>query len=351
MLTYDKPNDWVEDTFVMNQNSGGPESTSMSGMSYNGGDYGSGIAQYPQEVVISCPLKQGRVRGSLSGNINLNINAEWQELFGGGIASMTNSILGTANSLVQYAIGATIQQPWMNRKVYKNTKPFSFDLPINFVAIDDAKEDVVKPVLALVSFCYPRKYTEAVPQLDENGNVMKDENGNDKTVNVQVSALSGAKKAGKNVNFIQRLSPDDMVGSFLDMFKIWEIPGPSIISGQADKENGGHKGDAVDIIVGKLFNLGNCYLENVSIKFASSYDRQGYPLYANVTVKCTCADSVVCDEKGNFLVNKIEDQSEALANFLNQTGETVMNVVENVSQIAKFVTGYHKGTLNVQEVK
>jgi len=356
MLTYGKKSDWVEDQYLMNQNAnGGPESiANMNALASK--SLGAGNAAYPQEVVITCLNKQGRVRASLSGKITLNIQSEWQEMFGGGIASMTNSILGTANSLIQWSMGATIQQPWMNRKVYKNTKPFSFSLPLNFVAIDSAKEDVVKPVLALVSFCYPRKYNPNSNNSDNSwGNETQPNEGGYK-------ASTFVKNTGQDLiakghpmsgNALVNMSKNDnIVGALLNTFEVWEIPGPSLLASNTESGYNTHKGDAVDIIVGKMFNLGNCYLENVNVEFGSSFDKNGYPLSAKVDVKCTCADSVVCSSSGNILVNSVQDNAENLHNFINVVSEKTQAVANAAMEVINAYTGYYKkGTYNVQEAK
>jgi hypothetical protein len=338
MLTYGKPTDWVEDEYAMNKNVSSGGATSISA----GQGFGDDTAQYPQEVIITCANKKGRVRASLSGNLSLNIQSEWTEMFSGGIASMSGSIIGTANQLVQWGLGATIQQPWMNRKNYKNTKPFSFNLPLNFVAIDSAKFDVVMPVLALVSFCYPRKYTPA-----ENGN---EESAKDVAPNepgINVAKVYGTDNIiGK---WASKQGPDSLFGSVLDLFEVWEIPGPSLLTASDKKD--AHKGDSVDIIVGKMFNLGNCYLESVGITFGSAFDNNGYPLSAKVDVKCTCADSVVCTSDGNLLVNEYYDMSKQLDKVLTAAGNTVENLVNRLVDFGQAARGFYSGSLQVQEVK
>jgi hypothetical protein len=361
-LTYGKPQDWTEDMYSMKGDDTGPQSTA----NFFGTNMGENNAQYPQEVIISCPNKMGRVRASMGGPIQLNVSSQWEPMFGGGIASMTNSILGTANQLIEWSMGCTIQQPWMNRKNYKNTMPFTFTLPLNFVAIRDAKDDVVKPCLALVSFLYPRKYNP-----DDNQNQSRYDKYNAVRQTSRPSSTykmtdfgntNAAEEAGwtafEEINkskivpaafkkLVTSGDKTDVVGSLLDMFEIWEIPGPSLLTGS--NANGAHKGDVIDIIVGKMFNLGNCYLENVDVNFGTAFDKNGYPLSAKVNVKCTCADSVVCSSTGNLLVNQVVDQSEKLSKFVGACTDTIANLADNISNLFKLYKGYYSGGLQIQE--
>ena len=341
MLAYGQSTNWIEDQYNMNtvSNAYSPKSISFSGDSSS---FGSGKAAYPQEVIISCANKQGRVRGSLSGNIGLNIQAEWQEIFQGGIASMVGGILGTANSLVQYRFGQTIQQPWMNRKIYKNTKPFSFTLPINFVAIDNgehnAKNEVVMPCLALISFLYPRKY--------KSGNSTVLDYVQEKARDVEAMNIPFISSGA---GYIAEGDETGAVNSILNAFTIWNIPGPSLLKETDDTSQ--EKGDAVDVIIGNMFNLGNCYLENVNVQFGSSFDSQGYPLSAHVEVKCTCADSVVCNNKGDMFVNKIDDQAGQLNNILTSVGGAIEKTTESIGKLFSAYAGFYSGNLSVQEKK
>lgn len=366
-LTYGKPQNWTEDMYSMEGNNSGARSSA----NFHDVNMGENTAQYPQEVIISCPNKMGRVRASIGGPIQLNVQSQWEPMFSGGIASMTNGILGSANQLVEWGLGCTIQQPWMNRKNYKNTMPFSFTLPLNFVAVESARDDVVKPCLALISFCYPRKYDPS-----DNENVKKYEAFNAQNSqsygsllrpkewygNTQASDEAGftakngleelgAKSPFKVIgNVVQKITGGDgtdVVGSFLDLFEVWEIPGPSLLT--ADNSKSSHKGDVIDIIVGKMFNLGNCYLEQVDVNFGSSFDKNGYPLAAKVNVKCTCADSVVCSSTGNLLVNQFVDQSEKLGRFINAASTTASNLLDNVTNLFGLYKGYYSGGLQVQE--
>lgn len=362
-LTYGKPQNWVEDMYSMKGDTSGTASTA----NFHGTDMGANTAQYPQEVIISCPNKMGRVRASIGGPIQLNVQSQWEPMFGGGIASMANGILGAANQLVEWGLGCTIQQPWMNRKNYKNTMPFTFTLPLNFIAIESARDDVVKPCLALVSFCYPRKYDPS-----DNENIKKYEQYNSqahsstlrpkewfgnsdarlegysaKNYLQEFGANNAFSMLGKAAQTITGGDDSSVANTFLDLFEVWEIPGPSLLT--ADNSKSSHKGDVIDIIVGKMFNLGNCYLESVDINFGSSFDKNGYPLSAKVNVKCTCADSVVCSSTGNLLVNQFVDQSQKLGAFMNAASTTASNLVSNVMNIFNLYKGYYSGGLQIQE--
>lgn len=358
-LTYGKPQDWTEDMYSMQGDDSGPSSNTFD--SFGMSSYmGANNAQYPQEVIISCPHKMGRVRASMGGPIQLNVSSQWEPMFGGGIGSMTNSILGVANQLIEWGLGATIQQPWMNRKNYKNTMPFTFTLPLSFVAIKDAKDDVVKPCLALVSFLYPRKYNP-----DDNINKNRYERYKSAVGSGMVRAGRDSKSSFGSTNVaeetykyttkdiiaevfpaVNTLDSESVIPQFLDLFEIWEIPGPSLLTGS--KREGAHKGDPIDIIVGKMFNLGNCYLENVDITFGSAFDKNGYPMSAKANVKCTCADSVVCSSTGNLLVNEVLDQSQKLDGLINSCSKAITDTIKNLTNLLKAYKGFYSGTVEIQ---
>ena len=331
-LTYGKQKDWVEDTYTMlDADNSSTESNST---------FGNSKAQYPQEVVITCEQKNGRVRAPLSGPLDLNVHANWEPAFGnGGIASMTG-LLGTINGLSMWSIGATIQQPWMNRKTYKSTTPFSFSLPLTFVTIDSAADDVVRPCLALASFLYPRKYINkkaegTSEQASEETTMWTQGRASNNPV---AEALTHDKiKDGK----VTEKDTSGIVGSVLNAIELWEIPGPPLVT---KKEGDEHPGDIVDIIIGNMFTLSNCYLEDVQIEFGNSYDRNGYPLYAKATLKVTCADSVVCDRFGNMLVNEIYDATEKIQAVINAVETTTGNLMDNMKSLLGAVKGFWSPT-------
>lgn len=288
-----------------------------------GGDHPS----YPQEVVLSCPHKNVRISASLGGQLQLSVNAEWDEMFGGGIAALGGGVIGTANNMLQWVGGKTMQQPWMNRKIYKNTKPFSFTLPLNFVTPvgQDPMEWVAKPSVALISLAYPR--------------MIKDSGGE--------GLSKGIQKAFKGDN-------SAVTSAALELIKFYAIPGPSLrydsTGVHASGENKGKqltsendKGDSVNVMIGNLFNLGACYLTNLSFTYAESFNEFGFPLALKVSVQITCADQILCDENGNFQVNIPPQNAGGLTNLLEACQQTGSNAVENVKKLGNSIGSFFKG--------
>ena len=109
------------------------------------------------EVIIACKTKHTRISGYISEGIKINGKAKWKEMFGGGISAMTKGLLQTGSNITQLVEGHTIQQPWMNRKFYESTAPFSFTFGINFVSHGDAANEVYMPAQYLLSLIYPRE--------------------------------------------------------------------------------------------------------------------------------------------------------------------------------------------------
>lgn len=279
---------------------------------------------YPQEVVLSCPNKNVRIAAPLGGQLQLSVNAEWEEMFGGGIGAISGGVIGTANNLLQWVGGKTMQQPWMNRKIYKNTKPFNFTLPLNFVtpAGQDPMEWVAKPAVALLSLAYPR--------------ILKDAGGT------------------KNANLIDANTGGDgssVISTALRMLNFYAIPGPALRydSNATDEKTGKQlvdkddRGDSVNVMIGNLFNLGACYVTNVSLTYSDSFNELGFPLALKASVQVTCADQVLCQDDGDFVVNIPPQNAKGLSDFLDAAQITTNNIKENVSKLVKATGSFYKG--------
>ena len=292
----------------------------------------SSTPTYPQEVVICCENKKLVVRCPLGGPLQLSATAEWEEMFGGGIGAIGGGILGTANNVLQWAGGKTMQQPWMNRKIYKNTKPFSFTLPLNFItpAGENPCEWVAKPTIALLSLLYPRMLTKK----DANGNTVKGKDG--KAVQQGGGDLANgldAKTGGDG---------SSVGAAALKTLNFYAIPGPGLRY-DSDEASKDEKGDAVNIMAGNMFNFGACYVTNVSITYSESFNEFGYPLAAKVSLQATCADQVICEENGNFIVNIPPQHAAGLTNFLDACQITGDNMKKNIKTLFSAVTGFYKG--------
>lgn len=275
----------------------------------------------PQEVVITCKHKNGRVSGLLREGVKLDGKAEWTEMFGGGIMSLGGTMVETANNLMQFVKASSIQQPWMNRKMWKTTKPFSFQIPLSFVATTDALNEVVRPAMALMSFIFPRE--------------LKTKDGDD------ASAYTGLNSATKG-KMGQIFGENGLVGTALTSFQFYNIPGPGIRYDGND--NGDEIGDPVTIVIGKMFAFGACYLESVKIEFSSAMNSEGYPIAATVDLTATVMDACTCQTDGNFLIQEFYGSSENLNAFIDKFQDTTTQLGADFKNIIDKTIGFWKQT-------
>lgn len=278
-----------------------------------------GTPSYPQEVIISCPNKNVRISSTLGGPLSVNVNVEWDEMFGGGMASVAGGPIGSFNNMMQWKSGRTLQQPWMNRKIYKNTKPFTFTLPLTFITPlgCEASQWVGKPCIALLSLCYPRKLGNGTTALNKANDIL---------------AESGINK---------QIDDTSLVGSFLNLFEMYAIPGPGLR--YKATENADERGDSVNILAGNLFNLGACYVNSVKIDFVNSFDLSGCPIAAKAALTVTSADSILCDKYGDFNVYELKDNSANLDTFINACEKTAADAVGGLSNIFRTTIGFWSG--------
>ena len=96
-------------------------------------------------------------------------------------------------------------------------------------------------------------------------------------------------------------------------------------------------------MIGNLFNLGACYVTNVSLTYSDSFNELGFPLALKASVQVTCADQVLCQDKGDFVVNIPPQNAKGLSNFLEKAQITKNNVKENVSKLIKVTGSFYKG--------
>lgn len=266
------------------------------------------------EVQIACKTKNIRIYGYISEGIKINGSAKWKEMFNGGIGGLGKGLLQTASNLEQIFTGITLQQPWMNRKFYESTAPFSFTFGINFVSHGDAANEVYMPAQYLLSLIYPRK----------------GEPGKAKGI---VNSLN------KNTD------SDSLVAKTLNMMGEMVIPGPSVGYTGSSNEDISIKGDTVTIVVGQMFAFGAVYLEDVSVEFSPTFDSSGYPLYAKCSVKATCMDSNYCTTKSDgtveFLISQFKNgQCEKMSGFIDKMGDTMKQAYEDAKRIQKTWKGF-----------
>lgn len=316
---YGKPLTYTEDQYdITYQASGLSFSNNMPSASttYN-------APTYPQEVTFSCPNKNVRIMAPLGGKLKLSSSSEWDEMFGGGLGNVAGGVIGTVNNALQWAKGNTLQQPWMNRKIYKNTKPFTFTLPLTFVTPigQSSKEWVAKPTMALMSLLYPRKGGASL------SNAVESKTGYNS---------KGTDVAGNDHS-------KSLIGSAINLCDTYFIPGPSLRS-TMESASDGDRGDYVIIMAGNMFNFGLCYVNSVDIEYSDSFDPEGFPLAASVNVQATCQDAVYCDEDGNFNVRTLGNNAENLSKFLDATRDTAVHTTKNIQALFKDTVGFYQGS-------
>ena len=258
------------------------------------------------EVQIACKTKNTRIYGYISEGVKIDGQAKWKEMFNGGIGGLGKGLLQTASNLEQIFAGSTLQQPWMNRKFYESTAPFSFTFGINFVSHGDAANEVYMPAQYLLSLVFPR----------EGG-----------------TGLVNAVK--------ENTDPNSLVGKTLNMMGEMVIPGPSVGYTGSPDEDIKIKGDAVTIVIGQMFAFGAVYLEDVSVEFSPSFDSSGFPLYAKCKVKATCMDVNYCQSDGSFLISQFRSgQCDKMSGFIDKMGETLTTAYKDAQAIVKSWKGF-----------
>jgi len=300
-------------------------------------------------VKFRCPRKDAIVTAMMSEGLNFDITAQWEEMMGGGMASLANTGIGMLNKGLQLGYGTTIQQPWMNKKVYKSTNPFSFNLKLSFVATtSDVKGEVWNPCMTLMSFLYPRqlgKYAEEdIIDKDTNKVLFKKGEFVPKTFNSVMDNLEIVKAIrNKRAGEGKATSNDtDLISRTMGTMALFSIPGPSLMQ-NVKKADDDKKGDEVEVFIGQHILLKSCYLEQVNVKFSTALNAKGYPLSADVTVKVTCSDSMTVKNDGHFMTDRIIDSTENIDSMLKALDVTTSHLAENMVNIFKTLKTFYVG--------
>lgn len=289
------------------------------------GNYGYTGRDKGNLITISCKTKGTTVYGYLSENIKIDGQAKWKEMFGGGIMALGKGAVQIGSNIAQLKDGVSIQQPWMNRKYYESTSPFSFTFGINFVSKTDnqAYSEVYAPAQYLLSLIYPRS--------TDNRSYAKD----------ALNAMGINTKA--EVKHESGKGTRTLVNAVTNAVTDFVIPGPSIAFTN-EGETASYKGDAVTIVIGQAFAFGGVYLEDVGVEMSKSFDSSGYPLYARCTVKATCMDVNFCNSDGTFLISQYgAGQYEAISNLIDSIEESLEDTKQDVTNFAKAIGTFWSG--------
>lgn len=305
-------------------------------------------APSPQEVIIKCQNKNRRVCSYLSSPIKFSGKANWKEMFGGGLGSAVGTGISALNNIAQYFKGVTIQQPWMNKKLYQSTNPISFTLDLNFVAEEDAKADVWDPLVALLSFVYPRllQGSGTFEKTDKvTGVTTKTTYSGDMNALGYLGAATGNEYCQKQATIYQ--TPNDskssiatndagVVAAAANLCKLYSIPGPGLREGYGDK---------VEVIIGKYMAFSDCYVENVDIELGNVMNSDGYPLQGNAKVTVVNSTSNVVKWVGDdyqFFISGFEDSGKEVDEFMKVLGNRASKVAETFSNVTEKLGSFYK---------
>ena len=277
----------------------------------------------PQEVIIRCPHKHKRVSGVMNAGIRINGKAQWKNMFDGGVTSLAGKTIDQVSNIAQWSQSVSLQQPWMNRKIYNKTEPFSLEIPMSFVCQQgDAKAEVYDPVMALLSFIYPRQYPSSTNSEPVTGLTLA------KGLFSKIKEKITGSKLGQNVKEeFSGVSLDgfdqSLVGSLLNAVGAYVVPGPGLKYDSTNKYNINESGDYVEVTIGNIFNLGACYLEDINIEFSQAMNAFGYPLAAKVTVKATSMNTCYCNVNGELQIwDSFGDTGEKIGKLLDSIQAT-----------------------------
>lgn len=227
-------------------------------------------------VIVSAPLTQ---------DLSTSISNQWSDYFQGGVFGAAFNILDQVSDFSLAWKGVSLHQPYMSRKMWKGTSPLSFQLDFNFVAIKDAKTDVVDKVNAIAVMATPHKgeyKNESRVELEKYIDSITDE----------TDLSVGEEKMSKVTKTIMEMT--DLVA------QKWVTPGPSVLASDIKS----HEDAPITVMLPMYGTLENCYIENLAITTSKSLDINGNPLGAKVSVKISRMDSIISmkDSSGKFSV-------------------------------------------------
>jgi len=281
-----------------------------------------------QTVCFYCPHKHSTIYGTINDNIALNIASTWKNWMSGfgSVGSALTKLTDSISIDGQLTGAQSFQQPWISRKLWSNTSPLSFDVPIIFTATTDAETDVWKKVLKMAALLFPRLCTTETSSTLDTTSITH-------TLAYQTNA-KGETNATPNATGVAIANVINSINQH------YTIPGPSPFyeSGKINNANASN-GDPVVVIIGNLIAMNNCYIESASIDISKTLDARGFPLMAKITTKVTAMDSNYCNENGDFTFST-RDTDSVLMKVANSISTFVGSVVKNAE------TGY----LNIIDV-
>jgi hypothetical protein len=177
------------------------------------------------------------------------------------------------DDVLQTLGGFTLQQPWLGRKIWKGSEPIRFTIPLEFVTIDKAHDDVWLPVVGLMSLVYPRKESD---------------------------------------------------GDTAGMAESWHIPGPTPFQSFVASVSGGDtagttlKGDSVSVQIGTFLYFSLCIIDDVQVTLSNTFDAEGYPNHASVKVTVESQDPPFVKANGAFMVDSFKNSAFEVGNLIDE---------------------------------
>lgn len=176
-------------------------------------------------IFIECPRRGIFVESYIPSDMKFTTNSKWEPFFQ---ALDSSGVISIVDSAVQVVSGYSIQNPILKRKVWKGSDPMTFDLPLIFFSMTDAKTKVFDPVQDLLNLPLP-----------------------------------------------MQVNRDKL---------FYEVPGPLPLNGLQGS------GLPVNIYIGQWLALKSVFIEGVSVNF-SAISQNSYPTRADVTLKVGLQDA------------------------------------------------------------
>lgn len=286
-------------------------------------------------IKFVCPNKKARIKAIMNSGFDFNVSSQWNSLTDGKLVGLINKGVNAING-VGSSFGVSVSQPWQNRKIYSHTNPLSFNVTFNLLAINNAQNEVWDPAMTLISFLYPREVDLSSLKGSTNGVL----NTIGKIANIGNTAKEGLQTLAQNMLKVPKgADGTSILDTALNAFGVYSVPGPSLIFKGTSEELG--TGDPVQVFLGKKIVLGNCYIENVSIKFDDVADKDGYPLSAECSVKISCADNLTVKQNGGFMIIQLAEPNKELSNLLDALGEGASDLIKDaVNVLTKTLNSY-----------
>ncbi len=271
------------------------------------------VAENKVLITIECPNRsrdniskktgltargRDKVVGFISSDIALNITSHWESILGAGGGSGSNFVDGV-NKWASSVNGVSVQQPWFARQYWKSTDPFDFTFDLKFVADTNAEEEVWYPIETLASFCYPRSKQDVGAVIGKNLDTL----------------------AGQNSLGLEKLL-EGLVQEF-------HIPGPSSLFPN------NKSGDWLRLKIGNFIAYEGCYIKDLNIKIKPTIAEDGFPMYAEASVKMGVLEALYVNKDGSFALGKPQFKESPLAKKLKAEFDATVDGIKK--------SGFFKG--------